>query len=181
MGSLESLRQTSTCLLSLVPCHHPHHPHHPQIQASTTSSPGCEDGLQGRPLCRLSQLSHLAKSSYTMLPKARASPSSEAILLSIEQSPNSLFRELQTSQTSLQSPLLSSEFPSPKELSGLFHRNHCKPVLSHQPQRKSHNAVGFCSYLACAERYTSGKDPRLADLYPCSMRLVSMGCGPQLG
>ena len=86
------------------------------IQASTTSGPGCDNGLQGPPLCHLSQLSHLAKSSYTMLPKARASPSSEAILLSKEQSPNSLFRELKSSQTSLQSPLLSSDFPSPKEL-----------------------------------------------------------------
>lgn len=62
------------------------------IQASMMSGPGWDDGLWCPPLGRLSQLSHLAKSSYTIPPKARASPSSKAILLSKELSPNSLSR-----------------------------------------------------------------------------------------
>lgn len=78
------------------------------VQASVTSSPGYDSQLQCPPLCHLSLLSHLAKSSHTVFPKARASPSSDIVLLFKEQCPNFPSGKFKPSQTTLPSPLPAS-------------------------------------------------------------------------
>lgn len=76
-----------------------------------TSGLGCSTGPQCPPLCCFSQLCHLAQSSQTMLPEARASPSSEAILLPKEPCPRTSPGVHDSPESSLL--LLSCQHPHP--------------------------------------------------------------------